>query len=236
MREKLERDWNDRQIAAGVLEGDVLAELVRLGARVVQTDAGLEVDGLAGPQTISELRTKLGLDSGARKVRGGRRKLVTPDLVPIPAKNGVETVYGSFNYTSHPSIKGAIVIDKSWVRRNIVKVVIPEFNQYTYMHRLVADEFKKIYVKAVERSGYLPSKMWSWVARRINWSDDPDARLSYHSWGVAVDFDWHLNPYGQASGTPMHNAPEFYQTFEDFGWKWGGRFKTSDPHHFQRVN
>ena len=238
MREKLQRQWNERQIAAGVLEGDVLSEIVRRGAAIIQSEAGLTVDGLAGPATITEIETQLGLNAGTRRIRGGRKKLNAPDLVPIPTRAGVETVYGSFSYTSHPDIKGAIIIDKGWVRRNIVKVVIPEYNQYTYMHRSIADEFKKLYVLAVERSGYLPKQMWSWVARRINWSADPEKPLSYHSWGVAIDFDWTLNPYGQESGTVMHQHEDtFVRTFEDAGYVWGGRWKGGrcDPHHFQRV-
>lgn len=235
MKEELERQWNERQLAAGVLEEKVLSELVRRGARAIQTEAGLIVDGLAGPKTIAEVESQLGLNRPNRKIRGGRRKLNTPDLVPIPTKAGIETVYGSFPYTTHPSIKGAIIIDKAWVKRNIVKCVIPELGQYTYIHRLISDEFKEIYKRAVDRSGYHPKKMWSWVARRINWSSDPDKPLSMHSYGAAVDFDWDLNPYGKGSGTPMHENPRFYETFEEAGWTWGGRWRTPDPHHFERV-
>ena len=233
-REKFEREWTARQLAAGVYDEPVLCELIREGARIIQQKHGLIVDGLAGPTTISQLEKSLGLVAAERKIRGGRRKNTRPDLLPVPNRRGIETVYGSFSYESHPTMNGAIVIDKSWVRRNIKKVSLPDFGQQTWMHHLIIDEFKEAYTEAVQMTGYLPEKMWSWVARRINWSTDPEASISCHAWGIAFDIDWHLQPYGSTTG-PIYDHPAWIDCFERRGWTWGGRFSTPDPHHFERV-
>ena len=233
-RGKFERDWAARQLAAGVYDEPVLCELVRQGARAIQSEAGLEVDGLAGPKTITHIESELGLIKQDRKVRGGRRKIVRPDLMPVPARKNIEAVYGSFSFETHPTMKGAIIIEKSWVKRNIKQCLLPEFGQRTPMHHLIIEEFKEAYTEAVKNSGYLPEKMWSWVPRRINWSADPDKPLSCHSWGVAFDIDWHLQPYGSKTG-PIYDHPRFVAAFESRGWVWGGRWRTPDPHHFQRV-
>lgn len=229
MSEDFQRAWNLRQVDAGALAGDVLAELVRRGALSVQDDLDLEADGLAGPATIDAVGEMLGIREPAETTphQGSR-------YVPIPTPRGVEAVYGAFKYKSHPSQKGAIVIDRQWVRDHIVKVSIPYTNRHTWMHKLIADEFQKLYAEAVEATGrqYIPEKVWSWVARRKLWRNDRTPSL--HAWGVAVDIDPKLNRYGTEEG-PLYDHPEFVKVFEDAGWAWGGRFKTPDPHHFERV-
>ena len=54
--------------------------------------------------------------------------------------------------------------------------------------------------------------------------------LSTHSWGIAIDLNPELAPYG---GDPS-GQPEFIvEAFKKRGWNWGGDWKTPDGMHFQ---
>tara|TARA_B100000989_G_scaffold15362_1_gene10301 strand:- start:3668 stop:4405 length:738 start_codon:yes stop_codon:yes gene_type:complete len=233
-----ERRWNERQVDAGVLEGEVLAELVRLGTRQIQEDAELKVDGLAGPATRAEIEDRLGLNQRGSKPPRKSRRRPPPDLVPIPTRRNIEAVYGSFGYAEDPKRPGAIILDKKWVRENIVKCHFgPNNTQYTWCHRLVAEEFPRLLKKASELSGYYPKKVWSWVPRYQRW-DPSRGRLSDHSWGIAFDLDPHLNKAGLTGGTPLHSAEGelFVSVFMDAGWDCGINWKSyPDPMHFSRV-
>lgn len=233
MSEKFERDWNLRQVDGGVVAGDILGEILRRGTRVIQEELELKVDGLAGPATVSALEDELGLNTASRKLPSSRlRKL--PDIIPIPTKRGIETVYGSFKYEEHPSKPGAIVIERPWVKKNIVRVVL-HTGQYTYCHRLIADEFRRLYERACDSSGYTPKKVWSWVARFKRWHPTGKHGISDHSWGIAFDVDPKLNAPGKED-TPLHRHPEFAAVFRQAGWECGIDWKKyPDPMHFSRV-
>jgi hypothetical protein len=64
------------------------------------------------------------------------------------------------------------------------------------------------------------------------------ARLSMHSWGIAIDLDPDKNPLGKPykpnSGMmPMHVV----NIFERHGWTWGGRWgNRADCQHFQAAD
>jgi len=57
------------------------------------------------------------------------------------------------------------------------------------------------------------------------------AKLSTHSWGIAID----LNPETNAQSTAGDMAPEIVDIFRQAGFKWGGEWsgRDKDPMHFQ---
>ena len=239
-QDDFERRWNLRQIQAGVLEGDVLAELVRLGTRVIQDSEDLKIDGLAGPDTRQAIEDALGIMPKVIKPPRKSTRRPPPDLIPIPTRRNVEAVYGTFAYASDPARPGAIVIEKKWVRDNIVKVHFgPGGKQYTWMHRHLAVEFPKLLAQASEFSGYYPKRIWSWVPRHKSWN--PKNTLSLHSWGAAVDFDSRENsPNTPKELTLMAKHPAFLEVFRAAGWTcgmdWGGYGKHGhDAMHVERV-
>ena len=110
------------------------------------------------------------------------------------------------------------------------------------IHRLFADEFAALFRVACEASGYTPESTQTYNPRRISGKDS----LSYHSYGVAADFDPQFNPWkgvilkGERKGEPsmMRQNPMFYQVWEWAGWTWGGRWdgNAGDDMHVQRKN
>lgn len=53
--------------------------------------------------------------------------------------------------------------------------------------------------------------------------------LSTHSWGIAIDLNPHLAPYGKRS----HQPDILIEVFKDRGFEWGGDWKHRDGMHFQ---
>lgn len=224
-----ERNWNLAKLDAGIFDRDVLGELIRCGARSIQESAGLKVDGLAGRDTIDAIETIL---NKRVKVPIGHDATRPQYQCPIPRRNAIESVYGSFTYKENPKTPGAIIIDPDWVRANITHLTL-HTGQKLWVHRLIAFELAELYEKACKVSGYTPAKVASWVPRHMRW--DKKRSLSRHSWGIAFDIDWSLNGVGMTD-TPLHRHPEWAQTFRDAGWSAGIDWKTyPDPMHFERV-
>jgi len=53
--------------------------------------------------------------------------------------------------------------------------------------------------------------------------------LSVHSWGVAIDINPHIAPYGKEGSQPGFIIDAFCKR----GFEWGGTWKYKDPMHFQ---
>lgn len=55
---------------------------------------------------------------------------------------------------------------------------------------------------------------------------------SNHSWGLAVDLNWQLNPMG----THQTNMPTWLVSLMwEFGFYWGGWYASPDPMHYEYV-
>jgi hypothetical protein len=57
----------------------------------------------------------------------------------------------------------------------------------------------------------------------------PANGLSLHSWGIAVD----LNVPGNQRGTVGEMGRQVVDIFEKWGFAWGGRWRYTDPMHFE---
>jgi len=189
--------------------------------REFQLAHGLKVDGWPGEKTRDAIRAARGL----------------PELAaPIPKTRAeVKRVYGTFHWTS--SRGRYIDIDDEWEDLNIRRFKL-HTGQRRRLHRLVGDEFVTLFRRACDRSGYTPRSVQTYVPRKIK--DEPDSKLSLHSWGIAIDFDPTLNRWGgkQKDGQPcpLRVHPEFLQVFRDAGWRCGADWKTGggDWMHVER--
>jgi hypothetical protein len=58
---------------------------------------------------------------------------------------------------------------------------------------------------------------------------DPEATLSHHSWGAAIDINASENPLG----AEPNMDPRIVTVLEDWGFTWGGRWLVPDGMHFE---
>lgn len=130
------------------------------------------------------------------------------------------------------------------------------------VHKEVAVEVQEIFKKLFEMQ-FPIQQIIPIVA--YNWDDDASMaannssafnyrvihgtnRLSYHSYGRAVDINPAINPYIQNDGIVVPPGAhydsskqgtvtaEIASIFKSYGWQWGGDWKTeTDWQHFQKL-
>ena len=88
-----------------------------------------------------------------------------------------------------------------------------------------------------ERRGYKmhPTQCGGYNNRPIIHDGHETNTASNHSWGLAVDINWKLNPQSN-DGTVTTNLPKFMEPmWGRFGFAWGGNYHNQfkDPMHFE---
>ena len=75
---------------------------------------------------------------------------------------------------------------------------------------------------------FIPNQCGAYNCRAIGGTSRP----SNHSWGLAVDINWQINPMKRPLTT---NIPRWMiDLFETYGWAWGGNYSgTPDTMHFE---
>lgn len=141
-----------------------------------------------------------------------------------PLKPGVDYTEGK---------GGRIVPTKAWEIAHITSTKL-HTGKVVQINKLLAAEFARVFKEAALASGYTPKSVQTYVPRHILWN--PLKNLSYHSYGIAVDFDPSQNPYGDKPSL-VEKYPKFIEIFEANGWVWGGRWSpgSRDKMHFERT-
>jgi len=214
-------DWLERRVRGGSLSWGELSRMVQFAQR----ELGVEADGKWGARSAAALLEREGPPPAVS--------------IPIPkGRGGVKRAYGEFAWEWEPNPRDRRVkADPEWIKQNIRRFELHD-GRKRRLHRLVGDEFVELFQKACEASGYTPKSVQTFNPRKIRAKEDSD--LSYHSWGIAIDFDPKNNPWGgvQANGEPslMRQNMKFVEIFEESGWTWGGRWRKGkgDDMHFER--
>jgi len=155
--------------------------------------------------------------------------MIRLDNVPY-GRAAIETLYGNpstedFYDTKLVRVDVPFALRLSWNPRTIVSKV--------KIHSLVAESFLDALRDVLEQVGEdkLDEMKWNYFGGTYAHRQKTGSReLSTHAWGIAVDLNPHLGPFGK-------QCPEypkvFVKVFEDRGWIWGGRWRTPDGMHFQ---
>lgn len=125
---------------------------------------------------------------------------------------------------------GFIRPDPAWVSQNIVSAGVPIFGTVT-CHRLMIPRLQGA-LADVEEAGLAGEFRTGdyggcYVPRFID--RDPTKPLSYHAFGLAIDFNVSTNGLGTRGD--LH--PGIVQIFQNWGFTWGGVWSRPDPMHFE---
>ncbi len=152
----------------------------------------------------------------------------------------VESTFGRFAWRDDSVKRGAIEILGEWERRNIVSIA-PPFELRSgggrpltaiRCHRLIAPALARVLDDLKQRAlcHLINTFDGCFVPRHIG--SDPKGALSRHSWGIAVDVNARLFPYGSEA----KQNPRLIEAFARQGFGWGGEWRTPDPMHFEVVD
>lgn len=125
---------------------------------------------------------------------------------------------------------GFVKPDPNWVAANIVAAEVPILGR-VLCHRLMVPQLASALAE-IERRGLAslidPSDYGGcYVPRFI--SRDPKRALSMHAFGLAFDVNVQSNLYGTAGRLD----PRVAETFQRWGFEWGGGWDPPDPMHFE---
>jgi hypothetical protein len=184
------------------------------------------------PSTASSVRTLIwvkALDSRGNTLAADGSDGPFTTVSPIYDKTSRDSRFGRFNYRDLQ--EGNIEIHPAWVAANIVTVQLPVLGKVK-IHRLAEGTFRKAVTLIQQKNlGSLVKKVdCTWFARRAY--NDPNAALSLHSWGIAVDINKKTNP---EKGPPSaDNRKLWEEAFKPAGFQqWGGNWTKVDGMHFE---
>lgn len=151
----------------------------------------------------------------------------------------VEQNFGRFAWRESAKQKGAIEILGEWRRQNIVKLTPPlplrdgsgRAVRAIWCHRLIPSALRQALEELRDQGlGHLIGSFdGCFVARHVCW--DAKRPLSRHSWGIAVDVNARLFPFGSRA----RQDERLIAAFQRQGFAWGGEWPTPDPMHFEMV-
>jgi hypothetical protein len=156
----------------------------------------------------------------------------------IAPPDGIEQIVSTFG-DIFAYINEDHTLNPAWQADHLVAVPIPfalalswdhsRHVQRVTCHKLLQPVFEKAFV-AIVNAG-LESKVASFGGCFSFRPQRTGAKLSVHSWGIAID----LNPESNAQGTVGTMDAGIISIFQDLGFVWGGGWRglARDPMHFQ---
>lgn len=172
---------------------------------------------------------------------------ITPPTAPLPRLMDHSERLATFGTPARLGKDGGLVADPTWEQQNLVVVMVPwpiqdsrwGFARPLKVHRKAAQQFMSLF-SAWKAAGKLPllKTLGGAHCTRMKRGKEGSrnlADLSTHSFGAAVDLNvaWNqLGTPGALVGT-IGSVVELVSIAEEHGFVWGGRWKRSDPMHFE---
>jgi hypothetical protein len=149
------------------------------------------------------------------------------DAVLPPVK--IKELFGEFAAKPRAGAPaGFLTADPVWVRTHISTQQVPLLGTVTCnvaMFPQIRGAIRELIALGLEDT--ITSYSGCWAPRHI--LGDPDAGLSHHAWGIAIDVNVPQNPFGAVP----NQDPEMVEVFERWGFIWGGDFILPDGMHFE---
>jgi hypothetical protein len=152
----------------------------------------------------------------------------------------VEATFGRFAWKDDPAQRGRVVILGEWERQNIVSFA-PPFElrdgrghpiSAIHCHRLMAPALGRVLADLAARKlcHLINTFDGCFLPRHMSW--DTRRPLSRHSWGIAVDVNARLFPFGSKA----RQEERLIAAFARQGFTWGGDWREPDAMHFEVVD
>jgi hypothetical protein len=238
--------YNQKQINLGEFTGVHLTKLTEFW----QSEHFMTVDGKCGPDTLKSILhddVVDGVDDADTNPGISTWPVFHGPLDSIPANR--KEVYKVFGDPSNGT-----KVNKKWEKENIrtfrKAMAIPGVDPHRYVkiHRLAEPYVREAMRRATEVCpDYTINKFACFNYRLMRKSN----RLSYHSWGIAMDINPDENPairYKSADDKPIPFSKEwwkirpdampkaFVDAIKSVGFSWGGDWRTfADDMHFELV-
>lgn len=146
----------------------------------------------------------------------------------IPRPRGLAELEASFGKIEFIEAGGgAVSITNDWAAENIERANLPIVGTHL-VHKKMVLLFRAVLANIKDKGldgEILQFGVWSPRHKMHN----PNRSLSTHSWAVACDVNWATNAPGKVGD--LH--PGIVDSFERFGFQWGGRWSYRDDMHFQ---
>ncbi len=143
----------------------------------------------------------------------------------------LDELFGSF--AARPLSRGRIAVDPTWVAGNIVAVRLPLLG-WVRCNRAIVPQLVGAF-REIEREGLghlIDRRGYGGCYRpAVTHPNDPQAGISHHTWGIAIDLNLPANRLGQ---TP-HQDPRLVEIMERWGFGWGGRWLVPFGAQFEVV-
>jgi hypothetical protein len=148
------------------------------------------------------------------------------DAVLPPVR--LKMLFGEFAAKPTPGQPGYLTLDPAWVRTHIATEHVPLLGNVTCNIALfpqIRGAIHEIIDEGVADT--ITSFSGCYSHRFVN--RNPEAGISHHTWGVALDINVPQNPFGAVP----HQDPRMVAVFERWGFIWGGTFIQPDGMHFE---
>jgi hypothetical protein len=127
---------------------------------------------------------------------------------------------------------GYLKVDPAWVHSHIVTTEVPIIGKVT-CNRAIIPQLRGALTE-LEREGLaqlIDVRQYAgcYSSRFIN--RNPEAGISHHAWGVAIDINARRNVFGRRP----HQDQRLVKIFEQWGFTWGGQWLVPDGMHFEFV-
>lgn len=142
----------------------------------------------------------------------------------------VKELFGEF--AARPIEGGWLQMDPRWAAEHIREARVPLLGRVLCNRALIPQLRGALAEVAAEGLGHLidPGDYGGcYAARFLN--RNPQAGLSHHSWGIAVDVNVSTNQFGRTA----HQDARVVAIFERWGFTWGGHWLLPDGMHFEFV-
>jgi len=148
------------------------------------------------------------------------------DAVLPPVR--MKMLFGEFAAKPTPGQPGYLTLDPVWVRMHIATERVPLLGNVTCNIALFP-QIRGAIQELIDEglADTITSYSGCYSHRFVN--RNPEAAISHHTWGVALDINVPQNPFGAVP----HQDPRMVAVFERWGFIWGGTFILPDGMHFE---